>query len=79
MIMLFVRQSNNREALSGTSSILTLVFFDFLLTVNAVPNECVIRTCQPYIGKSKKRGVVLFKSNCIILRHYLSIDAKNII
>ena len=52
MIMLFVRQSNNREVLSGTSSILTLVFFDFLLTVNAVPNECVIRTGQPYIGKS---------------------------
>ena len=31
------------------------------------------------IGKSWKRGVVLFKSNCIILRHYLSIDEKNII
>ena len=31
------------------------------------------------IGKSWKWGVVLFKSTCIILRHYLSIDAKHII
>ena len=31
------------------------------------------------IGKSWKWGVVLFKSNCIILCHYLSIDAKHII
>ena len=31
------------------------------------------------IGNRWKRGVVLFKSNCIILRHYLSIDAKHII
>ena len=31
------------------------------------------------ICKSWKRGVVLFKSNYIILRHYLSIDAKHII
>ena len=30
------------------------------------------------IGKSWKCGVVLFKSKCIILRHYLSIDAKHI-
>ena len=31
------------------------------------------------IGKSLKWGVVLFKSNCIILCHNLSIDAKHII
>ena len=31
------------------------------------------------IGKNWKRGVVLFKSNCIILHNYLSIDAKHII
>ena len=31
------------------------------------------------IGKSWKWGVVLFKINYIILRHYLSIDAKHII
>ena len=31
------------------------------------------------IGKSLKWGVVLFKSNFIILRHYLRIDAKDII
>ena len=30
------------------------------------------------IGKNWKWGVVLFKSNCIILRHYLRIDAKHI-
>ena len=30
------------------------------------------------IGKSWKWGVVLFKSYCIILRHYLSIDAKHV-
>ena len=31
------------------------------------------------IGKSWKWGVVLLKSICIILRHYLSKDAKHII
>ena len=31
------------------------------------------------IGKSWKWGVVLFKSNCIILRNYLSINAKHFI
>ena len=31
------------------------------------------------IGKSWKWGLVLFKSNCIILRYYLSMDAKHII
>ena len=31
------------------------------------------------IGKRWKLGVVLFISNCTILRHYLRIDAKNII
>ena len=31
------------------------------------------------IGESWKWGVVLLKSNCIILRHYLNIDTKNII
>ena len=31
------------------------------------------------IGESWKWGVVLFKSNCIILRYYLSTDAKHII
>ena len=31
------------------------------------------------IGKRGKLGVVLFKSNCVILRHYPSIDAKHAI
>ena len=31
------------------------------------------------MGKSWKWGVVLSRSNCIILRHYLSIDEKHII
>ena len=31
------------------------------------------------MGKSWKRGVFFFKSKCIILHHYLSIDAKHII
>ena len=31
------------------------------------------------IGESWKWGVVLFKSICIILRQYLSIDANHII
>ena len=31
------------------------------------------------LGKSWKRGVVLFKGNCNISRHYLSVDAKHII
>ena len=31
------------------------------------------------IGKRWKWGMDLFKSNCIISRHYLSIDVKHII
>ena len=41
----------------------------FYYTDKAAPHECVIKMGRGF----------LYKSTCIILRHYLSIDAKYII
>ena len=51
-----------------------MVLLDFLLTVKAVPHECVIRTSQPKAKvKAEKEVWFIKKSNCIILCHHLSL------